>query len=93
VEDRYQTTLCVSYLFQRQFQGSFTVCRAVTAKVKNISKTIMGDKAGRIHMEHQNLDKMNSRRATALRGERHTKRDLENSPGEVQSKPKRSRSA
>ena len=33
----------------------------------------MGDKLGRLHMERQNLDKMKSRRATALRGERHSK--------------------
>ena len=32
----------------------------------------MGDKVGRIHMKKQNLDKMDSRRATALRGERHS---------------------
>jgi len=37
------------------------------AKVKNISKTSMGDKVGRIHMKKQNLDKMGGRRVTALR--------------------------
>lgn len=36
-------------------------------KVKNISRNDMGDKLGRIHMEKQNLDKMNTRRVTALR--------------------------
>jgi hypothetical protein len=41
----------------------------------------MGDKLGRIHMEHQNLDKMKTRRATALRGERHTKRTLDDGSG------------
>ena len=36
-------------------------------KVKNVKRNEVGDKLGRIHMEKQNLDKMNSRRVTALR--------------------------
>lgn len=36
-------------------------------KVKNVERTVMGDKIGRIHMEHQNLDKMGGRRMNVLR--------------------------
>lgn len=48
-----------------------TACKRPAAlkatKVKNISKTSLGDKVGRIHMKKQNLDKMGGRRVTALR--------------------------
>lgn len=36
-------------------------------KVKNISRTSLGDKLGRIHMKPQHLDKMGGRRVGALR--------------------------
>jgi len=36
-------------------------------KVKNVVKTALGEKIGRIHMKKQDLDTMNSRRVTALR--------------------------
>jgi ribosome production factor 2 len=39
-------------------------------KVKNISRTPMGDKVGRIHVKKQNFDKMGGRRVTALREKR-----------------------
>jgi len=50
-----------------------TACKKPAAlkpsKVKNITKTAMGDKVGRIHMKKQNLDKLAStqRKVTALR--------------------------
>ena len=37
------------------------------AKVKNIKRSSMGDKLGRIHMKPQNLDNMGGRRVDALR--------------------------
>lgn len=51
-------------------------------KVKNISKTSLGDKVGRIHMQRQNLDKMGGRRSTALRGERPLKSPRSSSDGD-----------
>lgn len=36
--------------------------------MKNIKRTVLGEKIGRIHMEKQNLDKMGGRRVSALRG-------------------------
>ena len=35
---------------------------------KNVSKSVIGDSVGRLHMKKQNLDKMGGRRSTALRG-------------------------
>eukprot|EP01041_Mallomonas_annulata_P001919 gene1919-3727_t len=36
-------------------------------KVKNISETTLGEKVGRLHLERQNLDKMEGRKVAALR--------------------------
>lgn len=48
-----------------------TACKkpkiANITKVKNITRTIIGEKIGRLHMEKQNLDKMGGKRSTALR--------------------------
>lgn len=41
--------------------------RKQPAKVKNITRTSLGDKVGRVHMKKQDLDNMKSRRVTALR--------------------------
>ena len=41
--------------------------------VKNIQRTALGEKLGRIHMKPQNLDKMGGRRVSALR-DRHVKK-------------------
>ncbi|RYH05114.1 hypothetical protein EON65_45630 [archaeon] len=60
------------------------------SKVKNVSRTDMGDKIGRIHMKKQNLDSMGGRRIKALRNNKRG-RD-EEGEGAVE-KPKRSRSA
>ena len=38
--------------------------------MKNIKRTSLGDKVGRIHMKPQHLDKMGGRRVNALRGGR-----------------------
>jgi hypothetical protein len=38
-----------------------------TPKVKNKSKTEIGETLGRIHLKKQNLDKMDTRRVAALR--------------------------
>lgn len=40
---------------------------AKVKKVKNISRTSLGDKVGRIHMKKQNLEKMAVRRISVLR--------------------------
>lgn len=40
------------------------------AKVKNIKRTSLGDKLGRIHMKRQNLDNMGVRRVDALRNKK-----------------------
>jgi hypothetical protein len=47
------------------------LCRRLvpTAK-KNIKRTALGEKVGRIHMKKQNLDKMKVRRVDALRNQR-----------------------
>ena len=47
-------------------------------KVKNVKKTMLGEKLGRIHMKKQNLDKMGGRRVTALRD---GKRDITGGKG------------
>ncbi len=36
-------------------------------KVKNISKTSMGDKMGRLHMQRQDLDKITGKKMAVLR--------------------------
>ena len=36
-------------------------------KVKNITRTALGDKIGRIHMKKQNLDQMGGKRVPVLR--------------------------
>ena len=41
--------------------------RIKPAKVKNIKRSAIGDKLGRIHMKPQNLDAMGGRRVDALR--------------------------
>jgi hypothetical protein len=48
-----------------------SLCRRLvpTAK-KNIKRTALGEKVGRIHMKKQNLDKMKVRRVDALRNQR-----------------------
>jgi ribosome production factor 2 len=40
------------------------------AKVKNVTKTGLGDKVGRLHVKKQNFDKMGFRQVTALREKR-----------------------
>eukprot|EP01031_Cornospumella_fuschlensis_P032979 gene32979-39884_t len=60
------------------------------SKVKNITRTDMGDKVGRIHMKKQNLDSMGGRRIKALRN---SKRGRDAEGGDGAEKPKRSRSA
>jgi hypothetical protein len=37
---------------------------------KNIKRTALGEKVGRLHMKKQNLDKMKVRRVDALRNQR-----------------------
>ena len=44
--------------------------RVITAKVKNIKRSSMGDKLGRIHMKPQDLDNMGGRRVDALRNKK-----------------------
>lgn len=42
-----------------------------TEKVKkNVTKSVLGDSVGRLHMKKQNMDKMGGKRAAALRGGR-----------------------
>lgn len=57
------------------FSKHFLLCSATVTKVKNISRTSLGDKVGRIHMKRQNLDKLakEGRKVTALRN---TKRNI-----------------
>jgi ribosome production factor 2 len=44
-----------------------TPVTATVKKTKNISRTSMGDKVGRIHMKKQDLNNMGVRRMTVLR--------------------------
>ena len=44
--------------------------KTMEKKVKNITKSSLGDKIGRIHMQKQNLDKMGTKRVTALRNQK-----------------------
>lgn len=64
-----------------------TACKRPAAlkvtKVKNIQRTTLGEKLGRIHMKKQNLDKMGGRRVTALRD---GKRDIDGVPGKPKKK-------
>ena len=53
--------------------------RSGPKKVKNIKRTSLGDKVGRIHMKPQHLDKMGGRRVTALRGGRNKRDSTEDS--------------
>ena len=53
--------------------------RSGPKKVKNIKRTSLGDKVGRIHMKPQHLDKMGGRRVTALRGGRNKRDSIEDS--------------
>ena len=47
--------------------------------MKNISKSNLGDKVGRIHMKKQNLDKMGGRKISALRkGNKSSTEDVQN---------------
>ena len=43
---------------------------AKAKKIKNISKDIMGDKFGRIHVGQQNIEKLQTRKMKALKGKR-----------------------
>lgn len=45
-------------------------CSTKPAKVKNIKRSSLGDKLGRIHMKPQNLDNMGGRRVDALRNKK-----------------------
>lgn len=42
-------------------------CSVAETKVKNVKRTEMGDKIGRIHMKKQNLDTMQVKRIKVLR--------------------------
>jgi ribosome production factor 2 len=48
--------------------------RIKPAKVKNVKRSALGDKLGRIHMKPQNLDNMGGRRVDALRNNGSKKR-------------------
>jgi hypothetical protein len=49
----------------------FSTSSSVKApKIKNITKTVLGETVGRIHMKKQNFDKMGGRKVTALREKR-----------------------
>lgn len=53
---------------------SYYICHlfcSSTPKVKNKSKTEIGETLGRIHLKKQNLDKMEVRRVSALRTKGH----------------------
>lgn len=58
------------------------------SKVKNVTKTVLGEKLGRIHMKKQNLDKMGGRRVTALRDGKRNVSDG-HSAGDVKKKSKK----
>ena len=45
----------------------YTCCRITPKKVKNIQRTSIGDKIGRIHMKPQNLDASVGKRISVLR--------------------------
>lgn len=47
--------------------NAFAFTRAKPTVVKNVKRTLLGEKMGRIHMNPQNLDKMGGRRVSALR--------------------------
>jgi ribosome production factor 2 len=63
----------------------FAFCSLTAPKVKNIEKSIKGDKLGRIHMKKQNLDSMGGRRMDALRK---NKRSREENDGSSNKKSK-----
>jgi hypothetical protein len=69
-------------------------CSTKEKKVKNVVRTALGDKVGRIHMKRQNLDKIGGKRMAALRnqgdGEKGKKRDLIE---RAETKAKRARTA
>lgn len=43
------------------------VCRSEPPKVKNVSRTMLGEKLGRIHMKPQDLDRRGGKKMRALR--------------------------
>lgn len=45
----------------------YACCRITPKKVKNIQRTSIGDKIGRIHMKPQNLDASVGKRISVLR--------------------------
>jgi hypothetical protein len=45
----------------------YACCRITPKKVKNIQRTSVGDKIGRIHMKPQNLDASVGKRISVLR--------------------------
>jgi ribosome production factor 2 len=49
----------------------------VEKKAKNVKKTVLGEKLGRIHMKKQNLDKMGGKKTTVLRGGKRTLVDVD----------------
>lgn len=50
-------------------------------KIKNVNKSEIGDKVGRIHMKKQSLDKMGGKRAPALRSGKRTLTDVDDKFG------------
>jgi hypothetical protein len=48
----------------------YVYCSVKPAKVKNVKRSALGDKLGRIHMKPQNLDNMGGRRVDALRNKK-----------------------
>lgn len=62
--------------------------RIKPAKVKNVKRSSLGDKLGRIHMKPQNLDNMGGRRVTALRN---SKKRPAGADGDAPNKKKRTK--
>jgi ribosome production factor 2 len=73
---------------RRQQLASEDMWKAATKKAaptekkqKNVNKTVLGDKIGRVHMKKQQLDKMGGKRAPALRDGKRPLTDVDESFG------------
>jgi hypothetical protein len=67
---------------------TFLLIRIKPAKVKNVKRSALGDKLGRIHMKPQNLDNMGGRRVDALRNNGSKKRRTSSGDSDGSSKKK-----
>lgn len=68
-------------------------CRITPKKVKNIQRTSIGDKIGRIHMKPQNLDASVGKRISVLRNSGSNKRSSDGADRREGASPKRVKKA